>query len=319
VSTSGPQLSAPAVVGKVRSEREFLRSRSAGPLATFEAWLAENMAWAAASAGERWPAAFAGGALHAFVFRVRLTDETDAVLAGAIAPSSDELGRPYPVAVVAELESSAPLASSPELLPVLLEQFWDQSAELVFDAAAHGSDPTARLPLIASALPDPGNARAAYDAWLHECKVTELAALCAESSAHFLESLAVLIDAVRPHAGCERPLTPLTFHLPLGHGGGASVCFWLDVLRRSMGWTHTIPSFFWSADHERASLLLHLGTPPRQTLTELWGPREIRDAFCDLVTPHAVDTHALSLPEPVAATLAAPDATLQQLLGVLRG
>ncbi len=315
-STGVLQLSAGAVVGKIRAEREFLGSRAGGPFATFEAWLSENMDAAASNAD--WSKAFASAALHAFVFRVRLDDLNDTVLAGAIAPSSDALGRQFPVAVLAELQSPAVIAASPELLPVLLEQFWDQSAELVFEAAEQGSDPTARLPHMARSLPDLATARAAYDAWLQECKVPELAALCAESSAHFLESLAVLIHAVRPHAGCERPLTPLSFRLPLGHGGGAIVCFWLDLLRRSMAWQRTVPSFFWSADHERASLLVHLGAAPKQTLAQLWGPRENRDEFCDLVTPHAVDTLALSLPEAVAATLATPDATLQQLLDVLR-
>lgn len=316
-SKTAPRLSEGAILGKIRSEREFLRAPAGGPLETFEAWLSENMDWAARNAGQRWSQAFASGALHAFVFRVPLDDVNDAMLAGAIAPSSDELGRQFPVAVVAELQSPALIAPHPEILPVLLEQFWDASAELAFECAERGGMPTARLADLARTLPDVANARGAYDVWLQECTVPQLAALCAESSAHFLESLAVLLDAVRPHAGRERPLTPLSFHLPLGHAGGAGVCFWLDVLERSMAWTRTVPSFFWSADENHASLLVHLGSAPPQTLAELWGSRESSDAFCDLVRPHAVDTRALSFPPELAATLAAPDATLHQLLGAI--
>ncbi|HEY6556242.1 MAG TPA: type VI secretion system-associated protein TagF [Polyangiaceae bacterium] len=312
------RISRVAALGKIRSEREFLRSPTSAALHAFDSWLVENMDWAAGHCGDQWSRSFANGALHAFVFRVRLDAGKDAVLAGTIAPSADELGRQFPLAVVAELESPATLAPSPELLPVLLEQLWDQSAEIVFESSDRGIHPASRLSHIEHVLtPDLESARSAYDEWLHKCTAPELAALCAESSAHFLESLAVLADAIRPHRASERPNTPLSFHLPLGHGGGAVACFWLDLLRRGMAWTRTVPSFFWSADHDDAHVLLHLGEPPKQTLAELWGARGKSDAFCDLATPHARERPDLSLPPELASALSAPDTTLHQLLQIL--
>lgn len=307
-----------AALGKIPSEREFLRSSKSAALHAFDSWLVENMDWAARQDAEQWSRSFANGALHAFVFRVRLDEVHDAILAGAMAPSADELGRQFPIAVVAELGSPATLAPSPELLPVLLEQLWDRSAELVFESSDRGVHPASRLSHVENVpTPDLESSRSAYDEWLRKCTVPELAALCAESSAHFLESLAVLVHAVRPHRASERPDTPLSFHLPLGHGGGAVLCFWLDLLRRGMAWTRTVPSFFWSADHDDAHVLLHLGEPPKQTLAELWGARGKSDAFCDLATPDARERAGLSLPPELVSALSAPDTTLYELLRIL--
>jgi type VI secretion system ImpM family protein len=312
------RISQVAALGKIRSEREFLRSQTSAALHAFDSWMVENMDFAAGQGDKHWSQSFANGALQAFVFRVRLDAGSDAILAGAIAPSADELGRQFPLAVVAELASPAALAKAPELLPVLLERLWDRSAEIVFEASDGGVHPASRLSHIEHGLtPDLESARTAYDEWLRKCTVPELAALAAESSAHFLESLAVLTDAILPHRGSERPNTPLSFHLPLGHGGGAVLCFWLDLLRRGMAWTRTVPSFFWSADHDAARVLLHLGEPPKQTLAELWGARGTSDAFCDLATPHASERPDLSLPPALASALSAPGTTLHELLQIL--
>ena len=310
---SGLRLSRVSALGKVRSEREFLRAETSPALQAFDSWLTESMAWAAQNGGARFPQSFARGALNAFVFRAE-----HGVLAGTLAPSADESGRLFPVSVVAELETPSPLASAPELLPVVLEQLWDASAELVFDARERGESPLPRLAGIERALPaDLEQARAAYGEWLKKCTLPEFLELCAVPASHFATSMAILADAVRPHRGLERPNTPLSFRLPLGHGGGAAVCFWLDVVRRLMAWNDTIPSFFWTADDHRARLIVHLGDAPRSTLAALWGASGTRDELCDLVSVDAADANDAHLAPALAAAIASPTTTLFEVLQVL--
>jgi hypothetical protein len=251
------------------------------------------------------------------VFRVRGAGAGDALLAGALAPSADEMGREFPIAILGRIENAAGVAGCPELLPVLLERFWERASELVLSAAEEGRNPGVELAALEEPLPSqPAEARAQYEQWLRTCALSQLLLLCGLSAAEFQKLLQLLLEAVAPHRGTEQPRTPLSFHLPLGAGGGAAVCFWLDLVRRAMRWQTTTPSFFWSADDQHARLLLHLGDAPKSTLAELWAPSGTRDEFCDFRSAHS-PSGASGAPA-LEALVRAPNTTICDLLGAFR-
>jgi len=118
--------------------------------------------------------------------------------------------------------------------------------------------------------------------------------------------LRFVAEAVRPYCKQELPSTRLSLRLPLGAAGGAAVCFWLDAVRRLVGWRTTVPSLFWSHDGDSGQLTVHLGAAPVASVSELWLPNGRCDEFCDLTAPLSVATVASLAPLPFA---------IEQLLG----
>lgn len=158
-----------------------------------------------------------------------------------------------------------------------------------------------------------------YDEWVHTLPVSELWALLGPALANPAATLRLLLEALAPTRGVEQPTTSLALRLPLGIAGGAALCVWLDIVRRSLGWRSTLPSLFWSHDGTTGFALLHLGRPSKTALTELWLPSGSRDEIVDLTV--AVDpaaTEAFSpLAPAVAAVLGTPQAPVAALLTAL--
>ena len=84
------------------------------------------------------------------------------------------------------------------------------------------------------------------------------------------------------------------------------MCFWLDAVRRLVGWQTTVPSVFWSHDGNSGKLTVHLGDAPVATVSELWLPTEQSDEFCDLTSP---------LADATVESLAPLSGAIEQLLG----
>jgi type VI secretion system ImpM family protein len=277
------------VFGKVPWRAEYLKLRWDGdPFTSFDAWMTDNVEWAARRAQRAFADASSSGSggTHAFVFRPK---NGQGVLSGAIIASADSAGRSYPLAVAAPLVSAAELGASPEVLPLVLEDFWQIASEIAAAVRASGSVEQA-----SSAAPsdfawgvDGAQAIAAYAEWATALPLGDLFTLIYGNDGPVLASQALrfAVEAVRPFRGTDRPRTPLTLRLPLGAAGGAAVCFWVDLVRRAAGWKSTIPSFFWSHDGAAGNLLLHLGDPPRSTLSDLFTSPEDRGDVCDLTGP----------------------------------
>jgi type VI secretion system ImpM family protein len=275
------------VFGKVPWRAEYLRLRWEGePFVGFDAWLTDNVEWAALHAGAAFVEASRAGGLHAFVYRPRIGQ---CVLGGAILASTDVAGRCFPLSVAASLPASAELSSSPEVLPLFLEDFWQLTSEMA--AAVHAGGSVERA---ISAVPsdlawelDGAQAREAYAEWAAALPLVELNTLIygAGGGVAAADAVRFVVEAVRPLRGTERPRTPLTLRLPLGAAGGAAVCFWVDLVRRAAGWRSTIPTFFWSHDGRAGNLLVALGDAPRSTLANLWTPGSDRRDLCDLTAP----------------------------------
>lgn len=276
-----------AALGKLRSEREFLRLRASDPaLLAFDEWLVDNMEWAARGAGTGWPEAYGQGSVQAFAFRISVARGPSPVVAGALAPSADAAGRDFPFSVLTRVTEAESFAHQPETLPLLLEEVWQTASECVVDATdTAGAYLPQRLERLN--LPDAPSAPQAameYAEWTNSLPLSELRELVfgPDGAEQLSKVLRFIVALVEPHRGVDHPKTPLSIRCPLGEAGGAAVCFWLDVVRRAARWRASIPSFFWSHDGGNGALLLHLGEAPKQTLAELWMPRSRSDAFCDL-------------------------------------
>ena len=276
------------IFGKAPWRAEYFKLRWDGePFRSFDAWLTDNVEWAALHAASAFAEASRAGSVNAFVFRPR---GGQGVLAGAIAGSTDSAGRNFPLVVAASLMgSSAAMASYPEVLPLVLEDFWQLASEVAVAVQGAGSAEQA-----SSAAPtdftwgiEGSEARAAYAEWSAALPLGDLFTLVYGPGGLNVGAGAVrfVVEAVRPIRGVEQPRTPLTLRLPLGAAGGAAVCFWVDLVRRSAEWRSTIPSFFWSHDGAAGSLLLHLGDAPRSTLADLWTNASQRAELCDLTQP----------------------------------
>ena len=276
------------VFGKVPWRAEYLRMRWDGePFTSFDAWLTNNVEWAALHASAAFAAASREGGVNAFVFRPK---NGHGALGGAIVASADSAGRSFPLTVAASLAGpAAELASCPELLPLVLEDFWQLASDVAVAVQSSGSVERA-----ASVAPSgfswelaASQARAAYAEWAASLPLGDLCTLVfgADGPSIAAGTVRFVVEAVRPMRGVERPRTPLTLRLPLGRAGGAAVCFWVDLVRRAAAWRATIPSFFWSHDGAAGSLWLYLGDPPQGTLVDLWVPGSPRGELCDLTTP----------------------------------
>ena len=204
------------VFGKVPWRAEYLKLRWDGePFTSFDSWVTDNVEWAALHAGHAFHEASRGGEVNAFVYRPK---NGQGVLAGAILASTDSAGRNFPLIVAAPLVAAGEIGASPEVLPLVLEDFWQQASELAVAVQRCGSVEHAASVAAAdfSAGPGPAEARAAYAEWCGALPLADLFALVygeggistAESAVRFV------VDAVRPFRAVERPLE----HHPTGRG-----------------------------------------------------------------------------------------------------
>lgn len=307
-------------VGKLPSRAEFLPVPSWAPsFAAFDAWLTTSIEWAAARAGTDWSQRFAGGALHGFVFRSPAA-APDEVLCGALAPSRDSAGRQFPLAVGVPLRLAPDVVARAELLPFLLETVWGEATRALLEALETGNTGLAgELQLEPAA--DMADAAGLYADWAAQLPLAELWTLLGPALADPRPTLRLLFETLAPVRQVERPETTLSLRLPLGQASGLGLCFWLDLVRRSLGWQKTVPNLFWSHDGSNGAVMLHLGAAPKATLAELWMPTGGRDEIADLTLPppQALVDVLPALPAAVEATLAAGPTSVLAFLQSLGG
>jgi type VI secretion system ImpM family protein len=306
------------VFGKAPWRAEYIKMRwDVEPFTSFDAWLTNNVEWAALRADGAFAAASRAGGVNAFVFRSK---SGQGVVGGAIVPSADSAGRSFPLVVAVPLTGVATaIGGCPEVLPLVLEDFWQLASEVAVAVLTAGS-----LERAASAVPsefvwglDGAQAVAAYSEWAASLPLTDLCALVygAEGLSIAAGVVRFVVEAVRPMRGVEPPRTALTLRLPLGAAGGAAVCFWVDLVRRAAGWRSTIPSYFWSHDGSAGTMLLHLGDAPRSTLADLFTARSESAEVCDLTGPLSNEQLA-AIPElpPALARCFAADCRVAELV-----
>ncbi len=276
---------APGILGKHPSRDDFIALGNRGhEFVSFDAFLTRNVEWAEAKAGSGWPNAYNGAAVQAFVYRPTAGGRATA-LVGAFGPSRDRAGRRFPLTVAVPLFASNDLVAAPEILPLVLEACWLSSSQWVLSLDA-APDASIRLPADSFPAPevDLDDALSSYAAWTRGLRTSELwpSLFQGEQQVDPTQILAVVSQTVASCRGIEQPSSPLALRLPLGAAGGAAVCFWLDWVCRIAHWKATVPSFFWSHDGERGSMLLALGNAPPCTLAELWLATGNREQICDV-------------------------------------
>jgi type VI secretion system ImpM family protein len=278
------------LVGKLPASADFLRIQA--QTEGFQAllgWLIDGVQSAAARGAVYAPEAPPGeGGVFAFSYQSRRSNGRPGAtaLGGALAPSSDQVGRRFPIAAASELALDAELSQHPELLPLVLESVWATTSQLVLELQSVDRAALERASLEADVELGVHAALAAYRGWTRDLDLDDFIALVFDGDpAHAAGAFALTEDAVAPYVGVENPDTPLALRLPLGQAGGAAVCFWLDLIVRLTGWRCTAPSFFWSHDGASGALLLHLGRVSPAALSELWLPTGRSDEVCDLVSP----------------------------------
>jgi type VI secretion system ImpM family protein len=305
-------------LGKIPSQPEYLPTSIGAAFVAFDAWVTEATEWAALRGGPAWSSRFASGALHAFAFRS--PSEPSALLCGALGPSRDSVGRQFPLVLAAPLSASPAMLEQPQLLPFFVEGLWSSSTsrlwELLTERTADAQAACAGLQLQPSLELE--EASALYVSWSQDLELAELWSLLgpAFEGSGAEQRLRLLAATLLPVRGQERPCTPLSLRLPLGLAGGPTLCFWLDVVRLLNGWHATIPSLFWSHDGQSGVTLLHLGTPPKEALCELWQPTGERQHISDLtLTPDRALLDALPPLSPsLRAVLNEPGARASDLL-----
>lgn len=296
------------VFGKLPARDDFVRLGPADEaVRVFDRWLGTGVEWALARSGAAFRERFATGAAQAFVYRAPGSGAT--LLVGALVPSRDRIGRPYPLLATSTMTLGSSALAAPHALPLVFEDAWQVAGQLV-TSLAYGTVELDAASLEAEAPPPSMRhslARDAYGDWTRELALGDLWRLLygeapPEQPARALQ---LLVEAARYTRGLERPDTPLSLRLPLGSAAGAAVCFWIDLVRRVLRWRETVPSFFWTHDGETGCLLLHLGNPPVCTVSELWLPTHDRDEVLDLAVTISAEqlAHVPPLPPPIQAAL----------------
>ncbi len=282
---SPAKLGPAGVLGKHPTRGDFVAfGNRSDHFIDFGDFVTRNIEWAEAKAGREWPNAYAAGGLQAFVYRSSAGGHATA-LVGAIAPSYDRAGRRYPLTVAMPLFAPPPLLAALGVLPLVLESCWESTSRVLLSLTsnAHGN-----LDHASSSVPVADlhwdEALASYSHWTSHLPAGELWTLMFGTDPSFdpARALAVVSSTVAACRGVECPESPLALKLPLGHAGGAAVCFWLDLVHRLAQWKRTIPSFFWSHDGQGGTLLLALGQAPPSTLAELWAGAGVKDKICDV-------------------------------------
>jgi hypothetical protein len=280
---------------------EFLRP-SGSELQGLDDWLFRNAHGAVPRLEDE--GRFAQSGAYAFLMDLDEGSSLPAVT-GALCQSCDSAGRAYPLAVAASVTLEDGVRAHPETAPILLDAFWQDAVEVL--SAFSSARPTGEDALIergtGASLEPVGAASALYTRWAQQTTVGELCTLLDRPLAWV--SGAVWHVSGLAATAAEPRRKPSFIRLPLGRAGGSALCFWLDVLRRSPGWSARVPSFFWSHDGESGDAVLCTGAPGESTLAALWRPDLSSDPSWDFVRddPGPPPTTALLEPSDEAVSL----------------
>lgn len=253
------------LVGKTPHQADFLRLNASSPLAHhLLRWLEEGVK---ALHGGR-------GTLPAgptcFVFT---TPGEHSALVGAFAPSTDSVGRAFPLAIFTEVPARS-LAARFALLPAAFRAFFKAAAELLrvvpeLDSAQLGSC-LGKIPSLRGG--DLLAAERARNTLLSQAQCGDLlrpARFGAHEESHYYAAH-TFVTACASERHRERSRASIILDCPLAPEIGPIP--WLDLANRLLRWSYVPPTFCWSGDQMR--LLLALGTADSRLLIHLARPGE---------------------------------------------
>ena len=210
-------------------------------------------------------------------------------LVGLLAPSRDQVGRSFPLAVFAAVPA-AELAGRFVLAPLAFRGFLGAAAALLEAAPTLNA---AQLTERVRALPRPTDLdwRSAEDerrSWLEQGSsswLTELTDKGGALGAHY--ALRTFVTACKERAA-EPPRAWIVLSCPLGVDGPSP---WLELAGRLLRWKAQPPPFVWTLA-EPPRLLLCLGASPGASLSYLARPEASASSLWPLQTTNAQAQHA---------------------------
>ena len=296
--------------GKIPAQGDFLRlgATSSAIVPAFDRWLQEGI-----DAGRRAGTALAPDPIY-FLYRAQGVRET---LVGALVPSSDSVGRSFPLAIYGFVDSAL-VADGFPLVPAACARFLAGAVDLLLDAATlSAADLGARLADLP--LPTVEETSAAEDmrrALLNGARVGDLVErLFAEPPPgrqfYAFRTFASACTPLRGRDGeADRPVLTLdcVVRSPIDR------LVWLELGRRLLGWRDTPPALLWADSPPR--LLVSLGSAPSSLLLYLTKPDHGGSRLWPLATerPEAIREAAAGLRAGERAVLERPDTSLEALL-----
>lgn len=269
--------------GKIATASDFVSVGDYSPASGhLSKWLEEGVGWAATQAKADWLQLESMGP-RAFVFSPQEADNGDRVVVGLLQPSRDAVGRRFPLAVYSELSLGGD-GQNHSVIPLAAGAFLE-SAQGILSSAEGGQDPRPRLlrgtPGISGQL---AQAKDEFSMWASGTPLSSVwDSLLGEGETARVQSVvANLIALLLPLRGQEGAMTPLAVRLPLGGAGVGGAVFWLDVIRRCLGWRRRMLCAFWHTYVGSGTIVVPLGSPQPRTLLGLWVADERDDSMCDL-------------------------------------
>jgi type VI secretion system protein ImpM len=268
----GVKANSVALLGKAPCQGDFIRWNATDPISVqFHKWLEEG---------------------HEAVRRVNLTMPAEPIcfvftvagarqgLLGMMAPSTDKVGRNFPLAVYVPVDNG-PLAGNAPTLPGSHQAFFDAARQLLADAVTLPADTLGRRvdALSAHASGD----SAAAETYRRRTLAAPASALVrqftgdgAAPGAQYY-AFRTFMTACTAEKGKEPSKPGVTLDCPFPQELGPYP--WLEMARRLLNWRTTPPSLFWhgganprlllSLGPPSSSLLLHLAKPDHSSM-KLW-------------------------------------------------
>jgi len=300
-----------AMLGKAPCHPEFVRYNAASPLARYLLrWLEDGTGrlHAARSSFEGTPTCF-----------VFTAPGEKTALVGVLAPSTDSIGRAFPLALFQEVPTSS-VAGRYALLPEAFQPFFLAATQLTREAASlelETLQARARgLPSVSAA--DTRVAERVREMTLTEPRCDELfRSVCEDGvpEARYY-ALYTFLTACAGERQRERDLASVVLDCPFPTHMGPVL--WLELSARLLRWSTTPPSFFWS-EGEQPRLLLCLGAAPSTLLLHLAQPGRSSANLWPLRTerPAALARAKQALSPARRRVIDSPSSTLENLLRAL--
>jgi type VI secretion system protein ImpM len=296
-------LGAPGLFGKIPAQPDFVRLHGGEPLVQALALFLEEAVETSRGA------VAAEGPPVRFLLRFPLTR---GALVGAIAPSTDRVGRRFPLAVFATIAGPG-LALRFPLLPIALRGFLAAAEEVL--AASRGL-PLAEVQDRVRALGPQAAADLAasepFAAAASGAPARGLLDLLGEGGAQAPYAMHAFRTACQPVRGREPAKGGVALDCPVADD--AHVHAWLELTRRHLAWPEP-PSFLWR-EGAAPRLLVALGPPPAAAAGRLLGATADHPKIWPLTTrqPDAVAAACRALGPELTAALERPGATLGDLV-----
>jgi type VI secretion system protein ImpM len=238
--------------------------------------------------------------------------ESGRAFVGAFAPSTDAVGRSFPLVVFIDVET-ADLATRLPAVPLLFKSFLDDAALLVALPPPSAEGVAARLETIAVGGPlDPQ--RSMLSALGSDPIGPLLTALGGSAGAlgYALRTFASACDlAVKAGPGATTGVITVDAPAPTPMVRQ----FWLELAARRLHWRDAVPSLLW-AEAPNSRLLITLGAPSPAGLSYLANPRHRAQRFWPLRTEvsSAIDQAMNALAPEQRRHVEDPRASLGDLL-----